>query len=1100
MNITKKTWWLNELKANTFSSKFTIQLENIQETIFFDKFDQSCWDLVNNDYIYARIDSSYLDFNTNGIYMSNAPIFKKLGFLNYIQSFDQFVFEPQNPSPKINSQFEVLEEMFSVFKRQFSTNKSIDPWCAFFLLFDYTSWVYMFFKTNAPLLKPIHNSNLEFLFISLLSKANLGIKIPLFYKDGITDKIIEIFFYYIIFNYDVLPNSNLSYHGTMFNSYLREMVFSHRGDFNYFHPFIVEYDSRYSSFEIIEDWLDSCKAVKPVSILSTFIPKLTQGLLIKTIDSENIINLNYSNICIINIKNKKEVLLKLYVDFIIKNIVIDSVTNYEVIKSDSNVILYCVFKNEPIPSKIRVYLTVDSPIRNIYINNTGDLYTIPPNGVIDFTLGSIKALAKEYYFPLLKNPRHGSSNLQLVPFNREIIVPKNITSTLFSSYKFMEYTLQNFINFYPNNLSLNDLKIFISNLKYFENYTEKTIVDNIIENTKLLSIKTSKPSRLVKILVPPNFYKNSDLLNYYNNYLSLKLTNSVVVDKSTEFLLKYYGINSKTQRISSPLDIKKIRNGYINQITYNSGIVHANMVPIIKKYDLSVYKSSKIIDFLGKISFLNYGSVYIANQFFRSIIYAYFIPLDYIVKMYFYNEEMLLMVFEHWITNIKCPITPISHRLTFVSLIDQVSTPYKIDHINIKMLDMRDTLSHCGQFLYNKFKNLSPIIPPMGFGDIIWNKHYCYDNTRDIKWTPTNIYDMFDFASFYHPIPSVSYPHWLYANGREYGELYIPVLLNIKNNVNACKYRISFMHWKVIGEPLVLTTSSNELLTIEPSDKNFNSNAVEQYYKQLAWFPMSTKDTSVFIDLNKEIYNIMNSFAASGWPEYNNGSIQRNFNSFIFTVTKDDLQLYEIKLREDVLVLETCKTLMPKYLYITNDYSNSKEITREIVNMTPSHVIFDKISDCGNVESILKLSEYNLTTIALDKIDYLAYSGVKDQTFSSVANNFLFSKQMMEPQALQFINLNNMKDKIATQRDFVKSSIINGNEDTLIMVAPGNYVNKLEWTSGPKPYRVILKIEPMLETDNENIIYLNLDLAHFFVFNIFFVSFFNIIFFSKLFI
>ncbi len=88
------------------------------------------------------------------------------------------------------------------------------------------------------------------------------------------------------------------------------------------------------------------------------------------------------------------------------------------------------------------------------------------------------------------------------------------------------------------------------------------------------------------------------------------------------------------------------------------------------------------------------------------------------------------------------------------------------------MLDMRDTLDKCNPFLYNKFKNLRPPIPSNYATDVIWLKNYCYDGTFNVKWTPTNIYDLFNFSTFYHPIPSISYPHWLHAHGRKFGKIY----------------------------------------------------------------------------------------------------------------------------------------------------------------------------------------------------------------------------------------------------------------------------------------------------------------------------------------
>jgi hypothetical protein len=76
--------------------------------------------------------------------------------------------------------------------------------------------------------------------------------------------------------------------------------------------------------------------------------------------------------------------------------------------------------------------------------------------------------------------------------------------------------------------------------------------------------------------------------------------------------------------------------------------------------------------------------------------------------------------------------------------------------------------------------------------DELWQSNFS-------TWKPLYLYDRIHLNKIlYHPIPNVSYSHWLYLN-KDYGDTFIPLTLNIGSSVKRRRFKIfSLVYMKIM--------------------------------------------------------------------------------------------------------------------------------------------------------------------------------------------------------------------------------------------------------------------------------------------------------------
>jgi hypothetical protein len=160
------------------------------------------------------------------------------------------------------------------------------------------------------------------------------------------------------------------------------------------------------------------------------------------------------------------------------------------------------------------------------------------------------------------------------------------------------------------------------------------------------------------------------------------------------------------------------------------------------------------------------------------------LSINHINKLYHNERAILIQIIELHIIKLKI-IAP--SMVVISSGVNQVTRCGYETNIYLKLHDMREQIKNIVDGnLRTHLCGLQTNSPDLDENyNEIWNLNFS-------SWTPRYLYDLIHLnETLTHPIPNTSYAHWMYIN-RHYGNMFIPITLNISSFFKKRKYKIYF--------------------------------------------------------------------------------------------------------------------------------------------------------------------------------------------------------------------------------------------------------------------------------------------------------------------
>jgi hypothetical protein len=747
-------WWFDILSKSQFLVSKNISLNF--NTLKFDNKDIGNWLLLYNKIISHNLSEHY--FIDNGIFIHEFPIFKKYGFISNLYSLKKFdyIFYTQNIDGQlINDDYSnliyldgfngnKLKYIFKNFTLYFNSNKPCDPFKAFYLLFDKSSWIYLNYITGiSGDINSIHSNNLEYLFIKMLNIGKLE-EIPhnLDITSNNYDEEIRALFFYILLKYNQFDKTDQTIYGTRFSSYLKQAIFTNLPD-----SFVMyEIDTIYEMNEWCRNCIDYFEDIYK-NCGDNFIP-----IFLPVTDLQTTLKCPYS-FCYsspISIGNSEcKVKIKANFNFSLKEGALITTIN-------ANVNHTIIIKTIEAIKMSNIFIHTNG-IKTYRVNKK--LYQ---NGSEEFMLEFSEPFVSD-----IEDVKQLANNDHLIlPTKFEHLLSHTLFSTTWRKYKI----------YLPIVYKLNTLNFKLSTkgfMKIFKFHLEGTFPDSILQRNNARILPAKKEYHSIFINNNRN-YTPSDLMFisnviFYGRLFNCKIETLSLQEK--DLIGEILQINkitfSETGRNMVPYlyDVNKLDNIRFNTISLDLLNNRTNINIIYE-----IFKPTPRNDFVINAFKGNFG--------FEDLL------IDNINKLYHLERKVLIQLIEIYI--IKLQIVAPSMVVT-ASGVNQVTRCGYETKISIILHDMREKIETV------TLGNLSIHLSGLQTNSPQTNKDNNQLWTLNFSsWRPHYIYDLIHLnEKLYHPIPNVSYAHWMYVN-RDYGNMFIPITLNLVGFFKKRKYKIYF--------------------------------------------------------------------------------------------------------------------------------------------------------------------------------------------------------------------------------------------------------------------------------------------------------------------
>jgi hypothetical protein len=695
-----KKWWINCLNNNVFTNNYKIYdtITNGYQ-IILDRNDICTIDLLLTFNIQFKEISAIFDF---GI-LVDTELIMKLGFIHGLN----YVAKENIVLPVTCVTYEELSEIYLKYLNSF---EYIDPWVAFFLLAYPPSWVYTCFKVNST---NMISMNVEYLFLNMLNKIKLkSEKLVLLSLDTkISKKIVRQFYFFLIFNYEKLKNSNNCPFASAFHSNLKKRVLNPYGccPITFYLPFI--YNVNWYNICIINSNYNS--------IDKQFIPNIRKET------TKNQIKFVYDKTLYFH-KEKNEWSFSFCAEFEIEYIN-EQFLNREPFDNSMVVFTNC-------PTSISIFPKYNQ--FNVIVN------TNTPTNITTF--GGITL--NQFNIVELNEPVNNTNLISTINYRPQLVQNRNTLLVInhFIVHKYRSKTLLVLNENFTKNVTsefLAKLNIFCGIINYeFEIENTDMIVKNLNRNKirAFVTVNNSTPCVLnfitnLKTEDPINnkllahglfailfgLIPDINSLNIFNITLWLKIMNGINLNNLVTFENKYLQISNTI--------LLQTRNCTIN---WNSSRNHTNVLHNIYDLKTFIFKNGPLtydledsiegeVDnytddiglsqnmFLLDPSHINsakrfYGKNNIlgleVNEFLKSFIFSW-IPVHWLnlqTLHIFFNsrEKVLLYYFELYLQSHSTYIPCISMRLLRATNIRTVIYGFNME-IDFDICDLRDSIVSC---------------------------------------------------------------------------------------------------------------------------------------------------------------------------------------------------------------------------------------------------------------------------------------------------------------------------------------------------------------------------------------------------------------------